>query len=209
MPLPHVAGPQRHRSQPPPQLACEDSLRRLQTDHIDLYQIHMQDARTPEDEVLRALDDLVRQGKVLYIGCSNYTAYRLMDSLWTSRTEHLERFVTMQMQYSLLRREIEREHTPIATRYGVGILPWSPLAGGLLSGKYRRDVPPPDGSRLATDRWKANLARYSDDRSWNIVEASSQLTRTKSPRPRSRRSLLAPFLRKSLRTIGYFTRVGE
>ncbi len=100
----------------------EHSLKRLRTDHIDLYQIHMQDLDTPEDEILRALDDLVTQGKVLYIGCSNYAAYRLMDSLWLSRTKNLSAFVTLQAQYSLVVRELEREHVPLCRAQGLGIL---------------------------------------------------------------------------------------
>jgi aryl-alcohol dehydrogenase-like predicted oxidoreductase len=147
---------------------CEDSLRRLQTDHIDLYQIHMQDIETPEDELLRALDDLVSQGKIHYIGCSNYAAYRLMDSLWRADSHGWSRFVSMQMQYSLLVRDIEREHTPIATTQGVGILPWSPLAGGFLSGKYSQ-TDRPDGSRLA--RWSDAWKRFDNPRGWGTVEA--------------------------------------
>src|SRR5215218_2513968 len=108
----------------------EDSLRRLATDRIDLYQIHMQDIDTPEDETLRALDDLVKAGKVLYLGASNYAAYRLTDSQWISKSEHLHRFVALQMQYSLLVRDLEREHIPACKRFGIGLLPWSPLAGG-------------------------------------------------------------------------------
>src|SRR5687767_11235621 len=117
----------------------EESLRRLKTDRIDLYQIHMQDITVPEEETLRALDDLVRTGKVLYVGCSNYAAYRLVDSLWTSKSTNRERFVTLQAQYSLVARELEREHVPLCRQWGMGILPWSPLAGGFLSGKYRKD----------------------------------------------------------------------
>ena len=117
---------------------CEDSLRRLKTDRIDLYQIHMQDITAPEDETLRALDDLVRAGKVLYLGCSNYAAYRLADSVWTAKTEHLTGFATLQAQYSLIARDIEREHVPLCREHGLGILPWSPLAGGFLSGKATR-----------------------------------------------------------------------
>lgn len=153
--------------------ACEDSLRRLRTDRIDLYQIHMQDVDTPEEETLRALDDLVRQGKVLYLGMSNYAAYRLVDSLWLSRHLGLERFVSMQMQYSLIVRDIEREHTPLAAQWGMGIIPWSPLGGGFLTGKLRRDAPPPEGSRLA--RWKDAMARMDTPRSWRILEAVDQV----------------------------------
>jgi aryl-alcohol dehydrogenase-like predicted oxidoreductase len=147
----------------------EDSLRRMQTDRIDLYQIHMQDLHVSEEETLRALDDLVRAGKVLYLGCSNYTAYRLVDSLWTAKSEHLTRFSTVQMQYSLSSRELEREHVPLCKQWGLGILPWSPLAGGFLSGKYRKDQPPPDGSRLA--EWKDRWGRYDTPRNWKILGA--------------------------------------
>lgn len=147
----------------------EDSLRRLKTDHIDLYQIHMQDVDTPEEELLRALDDLVTAGKILYVGCSNYAAYRLMDSLWRSRTSHRVAFSTMQMQYSLAVRDIEREHVPIAVQEGVGILPWSPLAGGLLTGKYREGQAPPEGSRLA--KWKQRYDSFDTPKNWQIVEA--------------------------------------
>lgn len=151
----------------------EESLRRLQTDRIDLYQIHMQDIGTPEEETLRALDDLVRAGKVLYIGCSNYAAYRLADSLWTSKTLGLERFVSAQMQYSLVTRNIEREHMPLCREHGVGILPWSPLAGGFLTGKYRKDQPPPEGTRM--DKWKDRWNRFDNERNWKILEALDEV----------------------------------
>jgi aryl-alcohol dehydrogenase-like predicted oxidoreductase len=147
----------------------EDSLRRLKTDRIDLYQVHMQDIDTPEEETLRALDDLVRAGKVLYLGASNYTAYRLVDSLWTSRVERLERFVSLQVQYSLVERAIEREHVPASRQHGLGILPWSPLAAGFLSGKYRKDQAPPEGARLA--RWKERLTSFDNPRNWRILDA--------------------------------------
>ena len=149
--------------------ACEESLRRLRTDHVDLYQIHMQDLDTPEEETLRALDDLVRQGKVLYTGASNYTAWRLMDSAWTSRTEGLARYCALQMQYSLLERNIEWELVPACRRMGVGIIAWSPLASGFLSGKYRRDAPPPEDSRLA--RWRSHLAKAETERGWAVIDA--------------------------------------
>ncbi|HTR49618.1 MAG TPA: aldo/keto reductase [Kofleriaceae bacterium] len=147
---------------------CEDSLRRLGTDRIDLYQIHMQDITVPEDETLRALDDLVTAGKVLYVGCSNYAAYRLMHSLWLARTGHLARYVTLQAQYSLLVRDLEREHAPLCRQEGLGILPWSPLAGGFLSGKFERGKPPDDGARLGQkDRFK----RYDTERNWRVLDA--------------------------------------
>lgn len=151
--------------------ACEDSLRRLGTDRIELYQIHMQDIDTPEEETLRALDDLVRQGKVLYLGCSNYAAYRLMESLWISDKRGLERFVALQAQYSLLVRDLEREHVPLCERHGIGILPWSPLAAGFLSGKYRRGESAPEGSRFATSRWSSNIRRFDNERGWGTLDA--------------------------------------
>lgn len=151
----------------------EDSLRRLRTDRIDLYQIHMQDITVAEEETLRALDDLVRAGKVLYIGCSNYAAYRLADSQWIAKSEHLSRYVTLQAQYSLIVRDLEREHAPLCKQWGLGILPWSPLSGGFLSGKYRKDAPPPAGSRLET--WKDRWGRYDNPRNWKILEAVDQV----------------------------------
>jgi len=148
---------------------CDDSLRRLRTDRIDLYQIHMQDLAVPEEETLRALDDLVRAGKVLYIGCSNYAAYRLMNSLWLARDNGWTPYVTLQAQYSLLVREIEREHVPLCREEGLGILPWSPLAGGFLSGKFERGKPPQGGTRLGekADRF----ARFDLERNWKILDA--------------------------------------
>jgi aryl-alcohol dehydrogenase-like predicted oxidoreductase len=148
---------------------CEDSLRRLRTDRIDLYQIHMQDITVAEDETLRALDDLVRAGKVLYIGCSNYAAYRLMNSLWLSRTQHWAKFVTLQAQYSLLVRELEREHVPLCRDMGLGILPWSPLAGGFLTGKFERGKPPEASARLGAK--PERFARYDLERNWKILDA--------------------------------------
>jgi aryl-alcohol dehydrogenase-like predicted oxidoreductase len=148
---------------------AEHSLKRLRTDRIDLYQIHMQDLDTPEDEILRALDDLVTQGKVQYIGCSNYAAYRLLDSLWLSKTKNLSAFVTLQAQYSLVSRDLEREHVPLCRAQGLGILPWSPLASGFLSGKYDKGRPPPAGARL--EKWKDRLAGFDNERNWRILAA--------------------------------------
>jgi aryl-alcohol dehydrogenase-like predicted oxidoreductase len=149
--------------------AVEDSLRRLNTDRIDLYQIHMQDIETPELETLRALDDLVRAGKVLYIGASNYAAYRLTESVLTSDRLGLERFVSLQAQYSLVVRDIEREHVPACKAYGLGIIPWSPLAGGFLSGKYSKDQAPPAGSRL--EKWRQRYEGFDKPRNWTIMDA--------------------------------------
>ncbi len=148
---------------------CEDSLRRLKTDRIDLYQIHMQDITVPEEETLRALDDLVSAGKVVYLGCSNYAAYRLMNSLWLSRTNRWASFVTLQVQYNLLVRDIEREHVPICREEGLGILPWSPLAGGFLTGKFERGKPPQAGTRLGEKAER--FARYDLERNWKILDA--------------------------------------
>ncbi len=155
--------------------AVEESLKRLQTDRIDLYQIHMQDLETPEEETLRALDDLVRQGKVLYLGASNYAAYRLTDSLWISRTRDLERFVSLQAQYNLVTRSLEREHVPLCREHGIGLLPWSPLAGGFLSGKYRKDQAPPAGARL--ERWRERLEGFDNERNWRILDALQSVAR--------------------------------
>ncbi len=146
----------------------EDSLRRLKTDRIDLYQIHMQDITTPEEETLRALDDLVSAGKILYIGCSNYAAYRLMESLWLAKTNSWAKFVTLQAQYSLLVRDLEREHVPVCRDKGLGILPWSPLAGGFLTGKFERGKSPDGSARLGQ---KDRMARYDSERNWKILDA--------------------------------------
>ena len=161
--------------------AVEDSLRRLGTDRIDLYQIHMQDIDTPEEETLRALDDLVRQGKVLYLGASNYAAYRLVNSMWLSETRHLERFITLQAQYSLISRELERELVPACREFSLGILPWSPLAGGFLTGKWQRGNKPPDGSRLA--KWTERYGRYDSERGWRIIDAIVEVARQTNATP--------------------------
>jgi aryl-alcohol dehydrogenase-like predicted oxidoreductase len=129
----------------------------------------MQDLRTPEEELLRALDDATRAGKIVYFGASNYAAYRLMESLWVSDKRSLGRFVTLQAQYNLATRALEREHVPLCTKFGLGILPWSPLASGLLTGKYRRGQAAPAGSRLA--QWKERYEGFDNERNWSIVEA--------------------------------------
>jgi aryl-alcohol dehydrogenase-like predicted oxidoreductase len=139
---------------------CEASLRRLRTDHIDLYQVHEWDGQTPLEETLDALDGLVRAGKVRYIGCSNYAAWQLVKALGISDRLHLQRFVSQQIYYSLQAREAEYELVPAALDQGLGILVWSPLAGGLLSGKYRRDAQPQEGRHL-TD-WDEPPVRDAD-----------------------------------------------
>jgi len=147
----------------------EDSLRRLKTDRIDLYQIHMQDISVPEEETLRALDDLVSAGKVLYVGCSNYAAYRLMNSLWLSRQNRWSSYITLQAQYSLVCRDIEREHVPLCREEGLGILPWSPLAGGFLTGKFEKGKDAPKDSRLGSKAER--MGRYDSERNWKIIDA--------------------------------------
>jgi aryl-alcohol dehydrogenase-like predicted oxidoreductase len=148
---------------------CEASLRRLQTDHLDLYQVHMQDGRVPIEETLSALDDLVRQGKVRYTGCSNYTGYRLTESLWQAEARGLERFSSLQLQWSLAVRDAERELVPAARAFGLGLMAWSPLARGFLSGKYVRGQPPPAGARLA--EWKDTWKRMDTPQSWAVLDA--------------------------------------
>jgi aryl-alcohol dehydrogenase-like predicted oxidoreductase len=129
--------------------AVEASLRRLNTDYIDLYQIHFPDPRTPIEETLRALDDLVRQGKVRYYGCSNFAAWQVADAHWTARMRGFAPLISAQNQYNLLDRRIERELVPACNAFGLGILPYFPLASGFLTGKYRPGEPPPEGTRLA------------------------------------------------------------
>lgn len=129
--------------------AVEASLRRLGSDYIDLYQVHFPDVKTPIEETMCALDDLVRAGKVRYIGCSNFAGWQIADAQWVARTEHATPFVSAQNQYSLLDRRVEREVVPACRKFGLGLLPYFPLANGFLSGKYRRGEPLPEGTRLA------------------------------------------------------------
>lgn len=147
--------------------AVEDSLRRLGTDYIDLYQHHQPDPDTPVDETLRALDDLVTQGKVRYLGNSNYTGWQIADADWTAAGG--SRFVSAQNLYSLLERDVEREVLPACEHFGLGFLPFFPLASGLLSGKYKRGAPPPEGTRLAA--WGARGQAAMSDGNFDKVEA--------------------------------------
>ena len=147
--------------------AVEDSLRRLQTDWIDLYQLHQPDPLTPIDETLRALDDLIHQGKVRYIGCSNLPAWQVVQSQWTSRELGINRFICCQDEYSLLVREPERELMPAIKEYDLGLLPFFPLASGMLTGKHKRGKSA-EGSRLA--KTKRLSDRYMTDANWKIVE---------------------------------------
>jgi aryl-alcohol dehydrogenase-like predicted oxidoreductase len=155
--------------------AVEASLRRLGTDHVDLYQTHFFDPHTPSDETLRALDDLVRQGKVRYLGCSNHPAWRLGEALGTSQRLDLARYETVQPRYNLLYREIETELLPLARASRLGVLVYNPLAGGLLSGKYRRGESPREGTRFtlgaAGDMYQQ---RYWDDVQIGLVESLSK-----------------------------------
>src|ERR687886_1245381 len=149
--------------------AAEASLQRLGTDHIDLYQVHEWDGLTPLDETLAALTDLVRSGKVRYIGSSNYTGWQLMKALWTADRRATESFVSEQIYYSLQARDAENELVPIAVDQGLGVLVWSPLAGGLLSGKYRRGQQGPEGSRQLTD-WNEPPVR-DEDALYDVIDA--------------------------------------
>ena len=148
--------------------ACEASLRRLKTDVINLYQVHEWDGLTPLEETLEALDMLVRHGKVRYVGCSNYSGWHLMKALHVSERDRLPRFVSQQIHYTLEAREAEYELAPLSLDQGLGILVWSPLAGGLLSGKHRRDTTPEGTRQLAG--WTEPPIR-DQDRLWNIVDA--------------------------------------
>ncbi len=162
---------------------AEDSLRLLQTDYIDLYQIHRPDPNTPIEETMRALDDLVKQGKVRYIGCSNYSAWQMCEAIWTAKALNLTQFVTAQPEYNMLNRGIEAELLPFCDLYNIGVLPYFPLASGFLTGKYLPGKDAPEGSRLAgnqraqqntlTDKnfsLLAKLSGFAEDRGHPMVE---------------------------------------
>lgn len=154
--------------------AVEGSLRRLKTDYIDLYQTHYYDEDTPIEETLSAMDDLVHQGKVRYIGCSNYPAWRLMESLWAADMNHLVRYDSLQPHYSLIHRaEFERELAEVCEAYGLGVLPYSPLAGGFLTGKYRKDQELPDSDRAR------GVRRYFNERNWDLLDKMEKLGQDK------------------------------
>jgi aryl-alcohol dehydrogenase-like predicted oxidoreductase len=142
----------------------------------------MQDARVPEEEVVRALDELVHEGKVVYFGASNYAAYRLVESLWAADRAGANRFVTLQAQYSLVERTLEKEHIPALRRFGLGLLCWSPLGAGFLSGKYRREAAAPEGSRFAQARFKDRLAKHGD-RNWRVLAAVTELAQALGAAP--------------------------
>lgn len=154
---------------------AEASLRRLQTDYIDLYQVHCYDPATPLDETLHALDWLVQQGKVRYIGVSNYKAYQIQKAVDLSRANRWQPFVSLQPLYNLLDRSLEWEIVELCINEGIGIIPWSPLRGGWLSGKYRRGMEtPPEGTRLsiADQRgWSERWSAYNTERTWAVIDA--------------------------------------
>jgi aryl-alcohol dehydrogenase-like predicted oxidoreductase len=153
--------------------ACEASLRRLRTDHIDLYQVHEWDGQTPLEETLSALDHLVRSGKVRYVGCSNFAGWQMMKALGIAELKGLPGFVSQQVYLSLQERSAEYEIVPAAIDRGLGLLIWSPLAGGLLSGKYRRGAEPPEGSRHASE-WSEPPV-YDEDRLYDTIETLVEL----------------------------------
>jgi aryl-alcohol dehydrogenase-like predicted oxidoreductase len=147
--------------------AIEASLKRLRTDHLDLYQLHQPDPLTPIEETLRALDDLVRQGKVRYIGCSNLPAWQVVEAQWTAKQCNLNAFVSCQDEYSLVVRDIDRELVPAIQKYGLGLLPYFPLASGLLTGKYKHGGAMPEGARLTLTQRLAD--RYLTEANWAVV----------------------------------------
>jgi aryl-alcohol dehydrogenase (NADP+) len=156
--------------------AVEASLRRLQTDYIDLYQLHGYDRATPIDETLGALDDLVHQGKVRYIGCSNFFTYQLVRAVGRTETLRLTRLDCVQPRYNLLFRQIEREMLPFCGEEGIGVIPYNPIAGGLLSGKHSRANPPPEGTRFTLGSAAQNYQdRYWHDREFDTVEILRRL----------------------------------
>jgi aryl-alcohol dehydrogenase-like predicted oxidoreductase len=161
--------------------AVEDSLRRLQVDYIDLYQVHTIDNQVPIEETLSALTDLVRKGYVRYIGASNFSAWRLMQALWASDKHGYESFVSLQPEYSLAqptRANFEREIARVCETYGIGVIPYSPLAGGFLTGKYRRDQPLPPSARAQ----EINNRRYSEQ-NWAILDKVLEVAQQRGAHP--------------------------
>lgn len=150
--------------------AVEGCLRRLGTDWIDLLYMHEPDSSTPVQETLRALDDLVSSGKLRYVGCSNYAAWQTTEAHWVARTANLHPFIAAQEEYNLVARGIEREVIPALDAAGMGLIPYFPLAGGLLTGKYSKDAPPPPGTKFANPSMKWLVDQYVNDSNWAIVE---------------------------------------
>lgn len=157
-------------------IQVEKSLNRLQTDYIDLYQIHIWDCSTPLDETLYALNDLIRQGKVCYIGISNFAAWQIMKTINISEKYEFEKIISLQAQYNLLNRDIEREIVPACMEEGIGIIPWSPLAGGFLTSKYKKGTTPPEDTRFGSNTWKdVYNERYDHDEKFKIVEVVKKI----------------------------------
>lgn len=157
---------------------CHASLKRLDVEHIDLYQIHRPHNECATDETLRALDDLVRSGKVRYIGCSTFAAWQVVESLWLSERYGLNRYVTEQPPYHLLDRRIERELVPMAQTYGLGLIPWSPLAGGFLTGKYRKNNDTPKDARYSKAEGRG-AQMLENDAALDAVEGLAKLAEDK------------------------------
>ncbi len=159
---------------------CDASLKRLKTNWIDLYQIHRPHPDCAIDETLRALDDLVRAGKVRYIGCSTFASWQVVESLWVSDRHHLNRFVTEQPPYNLLDRRIERELVPVAQTYGLALIPWSPLAGGFLTGKYQRNQPANEGRYGPSDNPSPRAEEMlGNQRAHDVVDKLRELSSAK------------------------------
>jgi aryl-alcohol dehydrogenase-like predicted oxidoreductase len=156
--------------------SVDHSLKRLGTDYIDLYQVHGWDLLTPMEETLRALDDLVRQGKVRYLGCSNWSARHLMKALVLAQAKEWAGFVSLQAYYSLVGRDLEHELLPLCREENVGVLPWSPLSGGFLSGKYRRDNPNPEGARRTNFQFPA----IDEARKFDAVDTLDEIAKRKA-----------------------------
>ena len=158
---------------------CEASLRRLGTDYIDLYQAHCWDAATPLEETLSAFSDLVHQGKVRYIGVSNFTAWQIMKALHVSRTHGFERIISLQPQYSLVERHLDYEILPLCREESIAVLPWSPLGGGFLSGKYTQGEQPPEGTRIAQagERLEEHWQRRATQQNWRVIAVIDAITK--------------------------------
>ncbi|HUN58655.1 MAG TPA: aldo/keto reductase [Candidatus Binataceae bacterium] len=157
--------------------ACEGSLKRLATDYIDLYQIHQPDSSTPEEETLAALDDLVHSGKVRYVGHSNYAGWQTADAHWLAKTNHYTPYISAQNEWSLLNRAVERDLAPACKQFGVGILPFFPLASGFLTGKYKRGAAMPEGSRLGAMKMLAD--RVVNDANFATVEKLDEFAKSR------------------------------
>ena len=155
--------------------AVEDSLRRLQTDTIDLYQTHSPDLNTPIEETMRAMDDLVHQGKVRYVGCSNYNGWQLMEAILTSRQAGIAEYISIQPHWSLVEREIfERDVYPVVKKFNLGIIPYSPLGRGFLTGKYRRNQPPPDSKRFSS------VQKVLTDKNFDLLDKIEEIARNRN-----------------------------